>query len=264
MRMTIFGCGNMGSALAHRLAPHHQLFLYDRSFPVATKLAQDNLGLACQNVEDSIKASDVIFLAVKPQNLAEAADSLRHSIKKEQIIVSLLAGTPLRILKTYFPENPILRMMPNLAITYGEGIIGLSSNETFSEEKKKQWVQIFEPLGHIYWFSEDKMNPLTSLASSGPSFFFSMMEAMVDAGTAMGFEEHVSRSLVHQMIRGSLALLEKSGGRPEELSKKIASPGGTTEAGLKKMKQRSVRDGIIDTFFAANDRAKELENNSSQ
>jgi pyrroline-5-carboxylate reductase len=174
------------------------------------------------------------------------------------MVVSLLAGTTIETLRQYFPAVKIVRMMPNLPLVYGEGVIGLSLIKKIENEDKKHLTEIFESLGKIYWLSEEKIDALTALAGSGPAFFFAMVEAMIDAGIAMGFSASDAQSLIYQMLRGSLTLLEKTSKHPGELKWQIASPQGTTIAGLKRLEELALRGGIMNTFLAAYDRANKL------
>ena len=148
--------------------------------------------------------------------------------------------------------------MPNLALIYGEGVIGLSSDENIPQKNKEDLTKAFELLGKIHWLSEDKINALTALTGSGPAFFFVMVEAMVDAGIAMGFTAHTAQDLIYQMLQGSLTLLEKTSKHPGELKWQIASPQGTTIAGLKTLEELAIRGGIMNTFLSAYDRANKL------
>ena len=136
---------------------------------------------------EALHAAETIILAVKPQNLKQAADLIKEGLQKNKMLVSLLAGTTLETLRQYFPAVHIVRMMPNLALIYGEGVIGLCADETIKVEDKENLTKTFEPLGKVYWLPEDKIDALTALAGSGPAFFFAIVEAMVDAGIAMGF-----------------------------------------------------------------------------
>lgn len=258
MQITIIGCGNMGQALAQRLSSTAQLFFYDHNKEKAELLEQQGYGTACRNIIEALCASEIIILAVKPQNLKQLAELIKDKLKGNQMIVSLLAGITIATLNKYFPAIKIVRMMPNLPVIYGEGVIGLSLSETLANEDKEHLKKIFEPLGKIYVIEEEKMDALTALAGSGPAFVFSMVEAMVDAGIAMGFSASVAQDLIHQMLRGSLVLLEQSGKHPGELKWQIASPQGTTIAGLKRLEELALRGGIINTFLAAYDRTKAL------
>lgn len=264
MKMTIIGCGNMGKGLAERLSATNQLYLYDHHVEKAEILEQEGYGKACRDIKEAFDHSEIVILAVKPQNFKEVAILIGKELKKEQIVISLLAGTSVEILKRSFPGVVIVRMMPNLALIYGKGVIGLSSDEKMLKKDKESLTKIFESLGKVYWLTEDKINALTALTGSGPAFFFVMIEAMIDAGIAMGFSAIDAQDLIHQMLQGSLTLLEKTSKHPGELKWQITSPQGTTISGLKKLEELALRGGIMNTFLAAYDRANQLSLDSSE
>ena len=149
-------------------------------------------------------------------------------------------------------------MMPNLAITCGQGAIALVADESVLEDRKILISDFCEPLGKVYWISETKINAFTSLAGSGPAFVLAMIESMVEAGIAMGFNAQDAQGLTLQMMSGTIALLSSQGDHPGSLRWKISSPGGTTIAGLKRFEEGSIRGNIMNVFLAAYERAKEL------
>lgn len=263
MEMTIIGCGNMGAGLAKCLSKDNQLYLYDRHLEKTRQLEQEGYGKACKDIDEGLQTSEIIILAIKPQNLKDTASVISKALKKEQILVSLLAGTSINTLKNFF-SNKIVRMMPNLALIYGEGVIGLSSESTLFAKDKERLTHLFQGLGKIHWIPEEKINALTALTGSGPAFFFVMVEAMIDAAVAMGFTAKDAQPLVHQMLLGSLCLLEKTSKHPGELKWQIASPQGTTISGLKKLEEEGLRGSIMNTFLAAYDRANQLSSNSEK
>ena len=258
MKIAIIGCGNMGSALAQNLSKTHSLYLYDHHIEKALKLHQEGFGLAAQNIDNVIENVELIILAVKPQNITELSDLIGKRLKKEQILVSILAGISIQTLKELFSNSYIVRMMPNLALLYGEGVIGLSADEDISKEIKENLTNVFELLGKIYWLPENKIDALTALAGSGPAFFFVIIESMIDAGIAMGLTVSEAQSLTFQMLKGSITLLEKTSKHPGELKWQITSPKGTTIAGLKTLEETNLRGSIINTFLAAYNRANQL------
>jgi len=259
MRITIIGCGNMGAALAARLSQEHQLFFYDHHIEKAEHLAQNGYGTAHKNIKEALQNAEIVILAIKPQNLKQAASLIKDNLQENQLVVSLLAGTLIETLQHYFSTNHIVRMMPNLAVIHGEGIIGLCSDEKIKNEDKEQLTKTFETLGKIYWLPEEKMDALTALTGSGPAFFFTIVEAMIDAGIAMGFTAKMSQGLIYQMLQGSLTLLEKTPQHPGELRWQIASPQGTTIAGLKKLEELAVRGSVINTFWAAYEHSSKMK-----
>lgn len=256
MKIAIIGCGNMGRSLAKRLSSFHTVHLYNHHYEKAFHLEKEGLGVAYRELEQAIHGVDFIILAVKPQNLKEVAPLIKKHLKKDQVIVSILAGTTIKTLEEVFHGIAILRMMPNLAVMYGEGVVGLSCNKAIQD--KEPLKRAFECLGKIYSLPEEKMDALTALTGSGPAFFLSLVEAMIDAGIAMGFTAKDAKELVYQMLQGSLTLLESTDKHPGELKWQITSPQGTTIAGLHKLEELALRGGLISTFLAAFKEAKKL------
>lgn len=258
MKIAIVGCGNMGGALAERLSLANQLFLHDHHVEKTRRLEREGHGKSCPEIAEAVSSANMLILAVKPQNLNTTAAMLTQDLLGNRFLVSLLAGTPLVTLRHYFPTAPLVRMMPNLALVHGEGVIGLSAEGKLPQKEKDSLSAIFAPLGKVHWIPEEKMDALTALAASGPAFFFAMVEAMVEAGISMGFTAKDAQGLVCQMVRGSLTLLEKTQQHPGELRWQIASPQGTTIAGLRKLEESALRSGVINAFLGAYDYARTL------
>lgn len=259
MKIGIIGCGNMGSAFATRLTLANELLLYDNCREKTKNLASQVKGRMCENIIDLLEASWII-LAIKPQHLSEVTRAIKNHIKKSHMIFSLLAGTSIDSLSKHFPNSPIIRLMPNLPVICGQGIIGISTLFNIKPETAERIHKTFKPLGALYWISEEKMHAVTSLGGSGPAFIYTIIEAIVDAGIAMGFSAEESLRITYDMMEGSLALVKKLEAHPGELKWKIASPKGTTIAGICKLEESSLRSSIIKTFLASYKRSKDLSN----
>lgn len=255
MKIAMIGCGNMGSALAKRLSLENTVFLYDHHIEKQAALAK--FGKLCRTYFEALQNAEAVILAVKPQSLKKTAKELQESLKKDQIIISLLAGVTLQSLKECFPKSAIVRIMPNLAVQYGEGVIGASCRG-LKQDIKMRLAKLLNSLGKVYWIPEKKMDALTSLTGSGPAFFYAIMEAIVEAGITMGFTPQVALDMTLHMAIGSLTLLSQSEKPIKELIREIASPGGTTMAGLKKLEESPIQEIIKNTFQAACQRATEL------
>lgn len=247
MKIAIIGCGVMGTAFAKHLAREHSLLLCDRNHKKAAALAKELGGEAYDRFHEATSGSEVIILAVKPKDLPEVAKHTTFS--KKQLLVSLLAGTSLSVLKKYYPEATILRIMPNIALTCGQAVIGLVDDH-LSQEMKTKGEYLLKGLGLLAWVPESKIEALSALTGSGPAFAFVIIEAMIESGIAMGLTARESQNFVIQTIEGSLGLLKETGKHPAELRWEVASPGGTTIAGLREMEVMGVRAGVINTFLA--------------
>lgn len=258
MKISIIGCGNIGTGIAKHLTKEHQITLYDRD-EKKTKECADLLGAKwVKNSSEAIEKAEVVILTVKPQNLVSVASEIANELTKTQVLISVLAGTPISRLKHYFKKPQILRIMPNLAIIKGKGVIGFAENAEISADLKKQLEVLFKPLGVVHWIPEDKFDALTALAASGPAFVCVMIEAMVDAAISMGISHEKGLEIVLQMLLGTITLLQDGKKHPAELKWMIATPGGTTIAGLRRMEDEKVRSGLTHAFLSAYEKALQL------
>ena len=249
MKIAIIGCGIMGAAFARHFAKEHSLLLCDKNHKKATLLAQELEGEACERCHEAIQTAEVVLLAVKPQDLAEVAKHTASSFSKKKLLISVLGGASLSLLKKYYPESAILRIMPNVALSYGQAVIGLVDDH-LSQEMKNKGESLLKGLGLLAWLPEYKIEALSALAASGPAFLFVIIESMIEGGIAMGFTSIESKEFVLKTIEGAVTLLKETGKHPAELKWEVASPGGTTIAGLKEMESMGVRAGIINTLLA--------------
>lgn len=247
MNIGVIGCGSMGQAIGQVLAKQHDLWFVDIHPLKAEELAK-SVGGSTTVPEHS----DFVILAIKPQEFDQF-----HLETIPRLLVSILTGIPLIAFKTKFPGIPILRMMPNLSIRYGKGVVALAEDSSV-ESLKEEIESVFNCFGLIKWLPESLFDAITSLTGSGPAFFYAIMEAMIEAGVRMGFTKQSSYDLVTQMILGSLETLKETHAYPAQLIPKITSPGGTTLAGLDIFKEKRGQEVIIAMFEAARNRAQEM------
>jgi pyrroline-5-carboxylate reductase len=258
-KIAIIGTGVIGGGIAQLFAGKHKIILYDREVEKAKKLAAKIGGDFVETPQDLLAQNpDALIFAVKPRDIADAASPYYGNLRKEQIVFSTLAGTSIDTLAKNFGEVSIVRMMPNIALVYGQAVVGLTAQEKLPNEIREGVDELLKPLGLTIWIPEDKMDSIASLTGSGPAFVFLMIEAMVEAGIQMGFSSQISLELVLKMLEGSIALLRESGKHPGQLKWEVCSPGGTTIVGLAEMERKGVRSGIIDTFLATQLQAKKL------
>jgi pyrroline-5-carboxylate reductase len=264
MKVAVIGCGVMGSAFAKHFVKKHSVLLYDRDKTKTQELAKE-IGAAYQDdLSAVVQQADMILLAIKPKDLPSVAKAASAFFTEGKILISILAGTPLAILKRNFPSASIVRTMPNLALIYGQGVMGLVENGHYSVQVKHTVESLLEGIGFIAWMSEDKIEALTALSGSGIGFVLVMIEAMIDGGIHLGFTAMESREFVLKTMEGAIALMRESGKHPAELKLQIASPGGTTIAGLKVMEEEGVRSGIVHALVACHEKALSMMKNQEK
>ena len=255
MKVTVIGCGVMGSAFARHFAKSNKVLLCDSDKVRGSTLAQEIKGTFHEDVAAAVHEADIVLLAVKPKDLSAIGAALGSDVHHKKVLVSILAGTSVLDLKHYFPSCAIVRTMPNLALTCGEGVMGLVDDGHITADVKKDVENLLNGIGLIAWMPESKLDALTALSGSGIGFILVMIEAMIDEGVNLGFTPKEATNFVLQTIQGAAALMRETGKHPAELIKQIASPGGTTMAGLKVMEETGVRAGIIATLNACYNKA---------
>ena len=259
MKIAIIGCGVIGSALARHFADHHQVLLTDHTYTKSLALAGELGAVAYESSSEAIKKAEMVVLAMKPKDLTAFANETKEAFKHAPMIVSVLAGTSVELLHRLFPSCLIVRIMPNLPMICGEGVIGFVQTPKMTPALKKVIEQVFEGLGLLHWLSEDQLEALSAVAGSGPAFNFFVIQAMIDSAIMLGFSSDQAKEYVLKTIEGSVALLKATGKSPIELINQVASPGGTTRAGLKVLDDKNVHQILKETYQATFNRAKELQ-----
>jgi pyrroline-5-carboxylate reductase len=232
-RLLVIGCGNMGGAmlagwLAGGLAPERFTVLDPRlaQAPEGVRLERDAAALTSDRF-------DAVLIGIKPQGLAEAAPVIAALTGTETIILSILAGTEIETLSALFPEaGGIARIMPNLAAAIGKSPVALFA-PGLDSEKRDAVLALTAPLGTPEWLdNEDQFHAVTALAGSGPAFVYRFIDALAAGGVSLGLDGAQAQRLAAAMVEGAALLAAAAPDSPAELARKVASPGGTTQAGL--------------------------------
>ncbi len=203
--------------------------------------------------------SEVIFLAVKPQKMEEVAGTLANNIAPEKLIVSIAAGIRLESLRGWFgDEARLVRVMPNNPCLVGRGASAYCLGERASAEDGELVGRLLGAVGMAWRVEEERMDAVTGLSGSGPALVYSMIEALGEAGAKLGLPQDVAAALAAQTVRGSGEMVLAAGLSPAELIDRVASPGGTTVAGLEALESAGFKDAVIAAVEAAARRSKEL------
>jgi pyrroline-5-carboxylate reductase len=256
----IIGCGNMGSAIARGLVTKKVLsgdaiFLYDKDIQKSETLA-GKTGCALGELSQMVRGSDLLIIAVKPQDSEALFQEIASDIV-DQTIVSVMAGVSMEVITRRLGKKvPVVRAMPNMAAAVSEGVTCIARNDLV--KRMEEVKSVFAGIGSVIEIEEKFMDAVTALSGSGPAYLFYLAESMIEAAVEMGLDERKAEMLVEQMLYGASCLLRGADETPGELIRKVASKGGTTEAALWVFKKDDLK-GIVKTAIKkARERSEEL------
>lgn len=209
--------------------------------------------------EDVIIDSDLVIIAVKPQDFQLLMENFSFQCKEDQMILSIMAGIKIKQIQKFINHKKVVRAMPNSPTLLGMGITGYSVAEGISFNELMSIERLLNATGRsIYLEDEDLLDSVTALSGSGPAYFYYIVDAMIKAGVEMGIDENLSKLFVKQTMLGAYHLINNSEKNLEQLIEDVASKGGTTEAALQVFERNQLNETIQKAILAAERRSKEL------
>lgn len=262
-RFGFLGYGNMGSAILEGLVEAGVLFgkhaiVSDPSFDRREAAARVGAVVAASPVE-AAEQSDALLLCVKPQQMADVLSSIRPAVERPMPVISIAAGISIAFIQEHLgPQVRVIRVMPNTPALVGAGATGIALGPNCTEADALMARTIFEAVGIAEIVPESQINAVTAVSGSGPAYFFNMVEHLIAAGMAEGLDRAVATRLAAATLHGAGLLLHSTGEDAAVLRTKVTSPGGTTEAALKRFTADGFGQVVRDAVHAAVARAEEL------
>lgn len=265
MNVGFIGTGNMGGALAKAAAKAiepSQIILYDVFTDKAETLAKE---LSCNvgNLQQ-ISQCDIIFLGVKPQVMAQMLSELSPMLAKRKdtfLLISMAAGIPVTRIQEMVGENyPVIRIMPNMPVSVGCGMIQYAPSSNVTKEQMDAFLLLMTHAGVVDQLPEELIDAGTSVASCGPAFAFLFIEALTQGGIECGLPEEKAKLYAMQMLLGSAKLALNSDKTPAALREAVCSPGGSTIEGIYALQNHKFPDAVQKAVLASYNRNKELGN----
>jgi pyrroline-5-carboxylate reductase len=263
-RWGFIGAGRMATALAKgmlqaRIAPVDAICASD-PLPAARALLHNEAGLTVfESNLDVTARSDVLVLAVKPQSMSHALEQLRPAVTPEHLVISIAAGITIAAIRAGLgPNARVVRVMPNTPALVCEGASAFALGPGVRAEDEALVRAFLCAVGQAFCVAEPLLDAVTGLSGSGPAFVFLIIEALSDGGVKAGLPRDVAAALAVQTVLGAAKMLRETGEHPGVLRDQVASPGGTTIAGLHALEKAGVRGALIDAVEAAARRSAEL------
>lgn len=260
LKLYFVGAGNIASALISGLVdsgfPSSDIFAYDKD-AAKTKALLDkyniNVFTDCTSIDKGY-----LFICVKPNDYINVFLSIKDKISSEISILSCMAGVPLKKIQQDFTNNECLRFMPNILVENRSGFIAIVSE---SEDLIKGFNNIFSSVGYIQEVSENKFDAVTAVAGSGPAWIYSFMSSLIEAGKDNGLNETESKTIAMSLLNGVSNKIDQDTDL-DKLIQQVASPGGTTEAGLKVLEEKGLKIIVSSALSKAAERSRELTEDS--
>jgi pyrroline-5-carboxylate reductase len=230
------GAGSMAAAMARGWVGEVESMLFtDSGSGRAKELAQKVGGEAVGSNQELAEAADLVVLAVKPAMLDEISGELQQA----KVVISLLGATSLEKVSAAFPEAEVIRVMPNVGVEVRKGVLCVAGG---GDAQVREMLGV---LGHVVELPDEEFDAATAVMGCAPAYLALAVEAIADAGAKDGLDEELARELVIETTAGTAELLRLR--HPADVRKAVASPGGSTEAGLEALD----REGVREAFEAA-------------
>lgn len=260
----LIGCGNMGFAMMRgwiSMNPSLKVLVVEPAEDLRIR-ARSQGAQAKADISDFTNHSpDIVVIAVKPHQVPKVAKQCAPFVAGGAIICSVAAGISIREIANGLPDDAaIVRCMPNTPASIGEGVMALCANPAVSHQQSEQIGALFSSSGEVIWIEDEaKMDAVTAISGSGPAYVFYFIEAMEEAGVALGLPRDTASKLALKTVAGSGRLAATSDTRPRDLRVAVTSPAGTTAAALEILQGSDRLKSLIrEAATAARDRSIEL------
>jgi pyrroline-5-carboxylate reductase len=263
--MAFIGGGNMASAIMgglirHRVTSPEHIHVVEPWAEQRQRLAEQwHIQAAATADAASLDRCQLVVWAVKPQNFSDAAAAVRPYLHPQALHLSVAAGIRSDTIAQWLGSERIVRAMPNTPALVGLGMTGLFARPTVSSDERQQIIDVLTPTGQSLWVhAEQQLDAVTALSGSGPAYVFYFLEAMTEAGCALGLSREQAHQLAVGTFVGASTLARDSHESPTVLRQRVTSKGGTTYAALSHMDTVGIYPQFVAAIQAAAHRATEL------
>lgn len=261
LNLGFIGTGRIARALIAGLCnrEHSVISGFDRDQATLDSISADYPVQQTGSIAEIANQARVIILAVKPYQITEVMAELKPHLTAEHLLISVAAGISTEFIRNNAVETlRVIRVMPNTPAFVGEGMTALSKGKMASEEDIALASSLFSFIGRVAILDESQMDAATAVSGSGPAYMFHILDALAEGGKECGLSYKEALLLAAQTMLGAAKMVLSCTKNPDELKHEVTTPGGTTEAGLKIMDNKNLRQTMIETVSAAAARSREL------
>ncbi len=262
MKIGFIGGGALAESvikgIANKFAEVKDIYVSDHKQIRCDELIQRYEINAAVGVDSFIADVDILVIAVKPKDARDAMNEVGGKVSANTIIMSVVAGLPISRIEEHFQTQAVVRIMPNVAISVGEGMSAFSIGTKVKTSDVETIQKFWSMLGRYIEVNEKLMDAVTGLSGSGSAYAFLMIDALADGGVAVGLPRSKSIELAAQTLLGAAKMVLETGEHPDVLRDKVTSPAGTTIEGIRILEKGGVRSSLIEAVIAATEKSKLL------
>jgi len=263
MNIAFIGGGNMAGAMIGGLIGHgyspSRIKVVEINTEQQQRLAREYGVIVTASIAEGIQDSEIVVLAVKPQQL-HAAINKASRFFQGKLVISIAAGVRADDLSQWLDQHElIIRAMPNTPALIGKGVTGLYALPRVNVQQREQAARILEGIGTVVWVDKEaQLDAVTALSGCGPAYVFYFLEAMQQAGMELGLASDTAKQLAMQTFLGAAYLALQSDDALSTLRARVTSKGGVTEQALFSMEKSEIKSAFIRAMHVANDRSREM------
>lgn len=274
-KIAFIGAGAMSEAIIaglveNNLINHDHIFVTNHSNEARLNNLEKMYNVTgTYNMDDLLTDTNIVVLAMMPKDIKQVMEKINPFLTENMLIVSVLAGVKIDTIEQLANKRlSIARAMPNTSAAIQQSVTALALNNLVTKKQTTQLEAIFNTIGFITTVEEHQLDIITGISGSGPAYIYYIIEALENVATEFGLDDDIAKQLIVQTIIGAANMVAKSDKPAQQLRKEVASPGGTTEAGLKVLQSYNVQEAFINCVKEATAQSKRLgkanhvENNS--
>ena len=258
-KIGFWGAGKMAEGILSAIPVKKGIVMAETCAARAEEMRKKYGVKVVSDVAEVAKACEIIFLAVRPQNMEDVAAAVKGKVGEKVTIVSIVAGKTIGRLRAAFGRKArVVRVMPNLALRAKAGMCAMCPAANVEAGVVEAVREILQGAGEVVILKEKDFDAVTALSGSGPAYFAYMEEAMMEGGIKLGLKPAVARLLAEQTMYGTAKFLRESGADLGTFIAGVCTKGGTTAAGMTKLANPKFKKIVAETLAAAAARSREL------
>ncbi len=265
-KIAVIGGGMIGTALIGGLieggADPQSIYVVETNADRLSQLVETYQVVDADSLDNAVDTADVIFLCVKPEQVVKVIEPVAETIddsEGDSVVVSLAAGVTVETLENVLNVGTsVIRMMPNTPMLVGKGTVALAPGRFATEEHVELVESLVQTVATVERVTDAQMSAVTAISGSGPAYFFQFVEAMIDAGVALGLTRQQASRLARSTAAGAAEMMMQPDVDPVALRAQVTSPGGTTAAATQTFEEEGLRRAVHRALTACYQRSVEL------